>query len=845
MGINVYDIAGELVNFTHRSIFLTGKAGTGKTTFLRNLKESTPKQIAVVAPTGVAAVNAGGTTIHSFFQIAPGTLIPTEASNYQFLAKQQVNAVRRKVFAALELLVIDEISMVRADLIDIIDVILRHYRYRHREPFGGVQVMLIGDMHQLPPVCNNDDWQILKEYYASPYFFHSRVMQELKPVYVEFDKIFRQTNMQFVNLLNNVRNNRLTQEDFDLLNKRYVPDFDPKDEDGYILLTTHNAKADVVNSTKLQAIEAESFYFDATVSGDFPDKNFPAEHRLHLKEGAKVMFIANDKQPLKRYYNGRIGVITHISQEEGIYVKCDGEEESIAVEMEMWNNVKYKHDKETNTISEEVSGTFTQYPLRLAWAITIHKSQGLTFDKAVVDAGHAFSSGQVYVALSRCTSLDGMVLTTRINPHSLSVDDNVVEYAMNKVDAEVLAKIAEDSKYEYTYGVLKDVFGFEDLRALVSDAVKYFMESKEDFGEVGEKYLDSFEGLVRDMYNVGQRFVRQLDGLFTEKSDKIQERVAAASDYFADKLSEMISLIEASPVVTDSKTQSEDYEDKMKMIYEMVSLRLWLIIGLKSDCSVSHYFAVKSTYKVPKLKISAYAGATERTRIKTDHPELYRMLARERNEICEELDMPVYFVATTKMLVAMANLLPQAYEDLARISGFGKERIKRFGEKFLGVIEQYCKENGIESAQRFDFGEEGDSEYIKKSKKKKTKVVDADVVDAGVEVSSGEEQKTKKKEQKEEKEPTLEVSLRMLMQYKDVERVAQERGLTEGTIWAHLTKLVKESKIDPEFFVEKEVIAKVTEYKNSHEGVTITAMYDYFNAEYSYYILRVSLATLQ
>ncbi len=838
----VYDLADELINFSNRSIFLTGKAGTGKTTFLRNLKTKSLKQMAVVAPTGVAAVNAGGSTIHSFFQIAPGTLIPTKEATYQFLAKQQVTALRRAIFASLELLVIDEISMVRADLLDTIDIILRHYRYRRNEPFGGVQVILIGDMHQLPPVCNDNDWQLLQQFYQSPFFFHSQVMQELKPVYVEFDKIFRQTNMQFVDLLNNVRNNQVTARDFELLNQRYIPDFQPSDNEGYILLTTHNAKADVVNSSKLKELAAETHTFAARIKGDFPEKNYPADENLHLKVGAKVMFIANDKQPTKQYYNGKIGLISTIVDGEGVEVVCNDVDQPIFVSYETWNNVKYTHDKETNTISEDINGTFSQIPLRLAWAITIHKSQGLTFEKAIIDAGHAFSSGQVYVALSRCTSLDGIVLTSHINPHSLSIDENVSKYSSNKMELESLQSLAETSKHEYALAILKETFGFIDSHSLIADSVKYFLLYTSDFGEQSEVYFQSILSHSEDIFNVGQRFVRQLNSLFAEKADNIQERVAAASTYFEEKINELLSIIEASPVFTDSKTQAQDYVEKVSAIHELLSIRLWVIVGLKRDYSVNNYFAIKAAYKSPKVKIIAYTGATDRVRIKTNHPILYKMLATERNERCKETNMPVYVMATTKMLVAMSNLLPQTNEDLLRIKGFGKEKVKQYGEIFLNIIEQYCREHGLETSQRFDFGDDTDidEDYIKpitKKKKKKADVEDTEVIPEKTKASKP------PKEPKEPKVPSIDITLELLLEHKDIAVVAKERGLAIGTIWGHANKLLKAGRMEASLIVPQKDIDIIRAYYNTLEEKSLTSAYDHFNGYYPYEILRIATYT--
>ncbi len=810
---DIYDIASELIQFTSCSIFLTGKAGTGKTTFLKRLRESSSKQIAVVAPTGVAAVNAGGSTIHSFFQIAPGTLIPTPETNYQFLAKQRVTSQRRRVYAALELLVIDEISMVRADLIDTIDLVLRHYRYRPNEPFGGVQVMLIGDMHQLPPVCNGEDWQLLQRFYRSPYFFHSKVVQELQPLYVEFDKIFRQKDIAFVELLNNLRDNRLTQRDYELLATRYIPNFEARDDQHYIMLTTHNVKADSVNSSKLSALDNPSHYYSATISGDFSDKNYPTDEQLHLKEGAKVMFCANDKQPTKRYFNGKIGIVTHISEQRGIIVRCADDNQEIVVDKETWNNVKYTYDQQTNTINESITGTFTQYPLRLAWAITIHKSQGLTFDRAIIDAGAAFSAGQVYVAMSRCRSLEGIVLTTQITSHSLAVDSQVVEFAQGKLGNGALQTIMEESKRRYGWEILYQLFGLADIYALSIDTLSYFIGQSAIVDQNGEGYLLSLRDSIDEHCRVGQRFVQQLQLLYDSGSDRIAERISAASAYFAEKLSEVLGVMETSPITLDSKALASEYEDKFGDLYSAISQRLWLLKGVAKDYSVENYFRVKASYRSQGVKITAYSGATERSAIKCNHPELYKLLSIERNSICGEIDVPVYFVATTKMLVAVANYLPISSDDLLAIKGFGKEKTREFGGRFLGVVDQYCRENGIGNSQRCNReGMAVDSVKVAKSKKVKVR--------------------------------TQDVTFDLIGELGDISLVARERNLTVSTIWSHVAKLVEEGRLKATDYIPAEMIADISEYVESHNAIGVTTIYKHFNEEYPYDSIRVALADL-
>ena len=466
----VYSIAEEFVQLTGCSVFLTGKAGTGKTTFLRRMREQTHKQMAVVAPTGVAAINAGGVTIHSFFQLPFTPFVPTTQGRKNLIEKQKVTAMRRKIFQELELLVIDEISMVRADVLDAIDTVLRHYRYRNNEPFGGVQLIFIGDMYQLSPVVAGQEWNLLNQYYAGPYFFHSLVMQQSTPVYIELDHIFRQSNQQFITLLNEVRNDNLSANMMQLLDSRYIPDFRPTEKDGYITLTTHNHKADIINQEEMAKIDATTYTYTATIKGEFSDKSFPNDFELKLKEGAKVMFIANDVGNDRKYYNGKLGVISELS-DDGIEVICDGETIPITVVKETWSNVRYTVDKQTNQIEEEELGSYTQYPLRLAWAITIHKSQGLTFDRVVIDAGSAFASGQVYVALSRCRSLDGIVLTTPIQQKSLAIDQQIVEFSTRKPPLEQLLNQVQIYKPRYNSLIITRLFNLENLNGLIESFV--------------------------------------------------------------------------------------------------------------------------------------------------------------------------------------------------------------------------------------------------------------------------------------------------------------------------------------------------------------------------------------
>ena len=427
------ELAFNFLEYTGTSIFLTGKAGTGKTTFLRELKRRSPKRMIVVAPTGVAAINAGGVTIHSFFQLPFGPYVPGRTEENRSGEKQFSHKFGREkinIIRSMDLLVIDEISMVRADLLDAVSDMLCRYRDRSK-PFGGVQLLMIGDLQQLAPVVKEEEWGILKHIYPSPFFFCSKALQTVSYQCIELTHVYRQSDSVFIHLLNKIRDNQVDLATLKALNSRYIPGFNPDDSEGYITLTTHNYQAQQINNRKLDALEGRAYTYSAEVKDDFPEYAFPTDKHLVLKKGAQVMFVKNDSSAEKRYYNGKIGRITAISA-DNILVRCGDEKDAITVTREEWTNTKYSIDAETQEISETVAGSFKQYPLKTAWAITIHKSQGLTFEKAIVNAGAAFTHGQVYVALSRCKSLEGLVLGTPLRPEAL-INDQVVKHFTDEV----------------------------------------------------------------------------------------------------------------------------------------------------------------------------------------------------------------------------------------------------------------------------------------------------------------------------------------------------------------------------------------------------------------------------
>jgi hypothetical protein len=458
--------ASEFVRHTDKLVYLTGKAGTGKTTFLKYIKDTTNKNTVILAPTGVAAINAGGVTINSFFQIPFGPFVPDD-SRLRTTATGTENSEtiyttfryrddKKEIIENLELLIIDEISMVRADMLDVIDRILKVFRKKPYLPFGGVQVILIGDTFQLPPIADNEQWSILSQFYKTPFFFSSKIIEQNTPLYIELKKIYRQNEQELIDLLNRVRISQVNANDFSVLNAKYNPTFSGNGSD-YIILATHNNIVNETNLTKLNQLTTELFTYEANVTGTFPEKHKPTDHYLKLKIGAQIMFLKNDTGEYKRYYNGKIGKIKEL-EEASITVVFDDESE-VEVERAVWNNIQYSYNKEQKKIIEEIAGTFEQFPIRLAWAITVHKSQGLTFEKVIADLGRAFAPGQVYVALSRCTSFSGLMLKTQLNSYAIKTDPRVIEFAQNETPGTLITEQLNTGKADFYYKKSREDFG--------------------------------------------------------------------------------------------------------------------------------------------------------------------------------------------------------------------------------------------------------------------------------------------------------------------------------------------------------------------------------------------------
>lgn len=711
-------LAWQFIENTGTHLFLTGKAGTGKTTFLRRLKEQSPKRMVILAPTGIAAINAGGVTIHSFFQLSfapfvPETTFNSSQTHYRF-SKEKRNIIR-----SMDLLVIDEISMVRADLLDAIDSALRRYRDREK-PFGGVQLLMIGDLQQLAPVVKENEWEMLKNYYETPYFFASRALRETVYMTIELKTVYRQSDTFFLSLLNKIRENQADDEVLNELNRRYQPGFRPRKEEGYIRLTTHNYQAQKVNDNELASLPGQTYSFRAEIDGTFPEYLYPADEVLTIKAGAQIMFLKNDPSSEKRYYNGMIGEVAAVN-DVGMIVRGKDNGNEFQLLPEEWGNYKYVLNEETKEITEEIEGTFRQYPIRLAWAITIHKSQGLTFERAIIDARNSFAHGQTYVALSRCKTLEGMVLESPLCREAIISDSTVDNFTKEVERNKPGNRQLHDMQKAYFFDLLSDLFNFYSLDQAYKRLLRLI---DEDLYKLYPKQLAEYKELAphvkEKIVEVSQRFRNQYTRLINGSDDYaadqgLQERVRSGAGYFRKELEPVRALFEKTNMPLDNKELRKQLNERLQALDDALWIKESLLEAMmRQPFTVTGYLKLKakvtlsleddsssgSSPKALKEKRER-KGRKERTRssskakveVPTDilYPELYRTLSEWRAAKAREVSLPAYIIMQQKALMGIVNLLPDTPEALEAIPYFGAKGVQKYGLEILGIIREYLK----------------------------------------------------------------------------------------------------------------------------------------------------------
>lgn len=794
----------ELVLYTQAHIFLTGRAGTGKTTFLKSLPSKTPKRMVVVAPTGVAAINAGGQTIHSFFQLPFGPQLPEDAQLTQASARhvsaqfQKLRREKLQLMRSLDLLVIDEISMVRADVLDAIDAVLRRAR-RNAKPFGGVQVLMIGDVHQLAPVAKPEEWEVLAPYYKTVYFFGSHVLQNTDYLCVELDHIYRQHDAEFISLLNKVRDNKMDADCLHLLNSRYDPDF--KQTDGYITLTTHNAQADEINNSRLAAIKKKPFVVKAEVSGIFPSAIFPTKEELELKVGAQVMFVKNDPSSDKAFYNGKIGRVTDFDQKNmTVEVTCG--KERITVPMITWQNFEFSLNEETQSVEEKEIGRFTQIPLRLAWAVTIHKSQGLTFDKLIVDAQQAFAHGQVYVALSRCTSLQGLVLKTRLSPSALVNDYMVDSFVSRMPEKEPTREKVNGLRQAFELETLVEAVDFLGIQRAVGRVIHLVKENFLLFDDgLAQELLQIYDGMRQELSDVAMKFEPQIRQLHAQalydQNAPLQDRMRKAASYFRDHLSKQYDAFQKLALKTDVKAVNDALQENLTQLRDSVLVKIGCLEALEKGRSLQEYCQVKASKMLEAEKRDRPAKLQD---VVKGAKDLYGILRAWRDAKAEEADVELYSIIPNKTLKAIAQEKPLTKAALRKIEGMGPKRMSAFAKELLELVRTY---------------------------------EDADVED--------EEPEPMPKPAKP-KIDTYQTTLDLFKQGMTVEEIAAERHLAISTIYGHLARFVGRGYYHADQFVSQDKCAVIKEYFSETEDSALSEARNVLGEDFEYWELKMVLA---
>jgi hypothetical protein len=801
-----FKLAESYLNTTNEHLFVTGNAGTGKTSFLKYIKSNCPKNIVISASTGIASINAEGVTLHSLFQLPFAPFIPTTENKELLIKNIRMGKAKLDLIRRMEVLVIDEVSMVRADVLDAIDAILKSARRKYDEAFGGLQVLFIGDLNQLPPVVKSDEWQVLSPYYNSPYFFDSEAILSHPPIVIHFKKVYRQQNQAFIDLLNHIRNNRISIEVLDGLNKRYVPNFQPPTDTNFITLTSHNIHADNVNKSRLNALSGQDSTYIADIKDDFPEYLFPNDKDLALKVGAQVMFIKNDSTS-HRYYNGKIGVI-HQMHPHKVEVKCD--DQVIEVYPDKWENVKYSLDSATNSIVQQIVGTYTQLPLRLAWAITIHKSQGLTFDNVMIDAAQSFTSGQVYVALSRCRSLEGIVLLSKIGKDAIHYDSRIesnVQSLTNRKDAAIFLHTAT---YNYFLYVVQRLLSFEKEIEWSAIALNVTKRNKDKYSAESIPFWESIRQEFLTHKTIVDKFLKTLHSMVDEKipvetNKDMLQRVSDAIRYFLPIVQKLEIALEQNPIITESKEAASGINLLLNDIYNSIRLKKHCLSHCAGNFSVFEYHKANTSYKSSFPKLSTYNKTDSADYMGDDVLLLERLLSWRKSQV-DVLKIPIYLIGNTEMFRTIAEKKPASFIQLQQIKGMGQAKVAKYGKDILDIVREYCEEFDIQQNEEIDF-EEDVQKLIKKSNKT-TRQVSESVV-------------AKPKKPLHYSQYT---TLDLWNQYRNIEKVAELRGLTKGTIESHIAFLSKEGKIKYEEWIDPRMIHQITAVVLQHADKNLTEL---------------------
>lgn len=813
-------LANDFIQYTGSNIFLTGKAGTGKTTFLQGLQEQTPKRMIITAPTGVAAMNAGGVTLHSFFQLPFGPYIPGSDA-YERNSQRQFRFSREKkqIIQSLDLLVIDEISMVRADLLDAVDAALR--RHRHSiQPFGGIQLLMIGDLHQLSPVAKQHEWNLLQKYYESVYFFSSKALRETELLTIELKHIYRQSDENFIGILNNVRENRLDPPTIDALNDRFIEDFIPSEDQGYITLTTHNASAESLNQTRLSELDGKKYLFNADISGDFPEHIYPTLPQLTLKKGAQVMFVRNDPSPEKAYYNGKIGKITAIIGKT-VFVLCPGDAEEVEVEPVSWENIKYSINEANKEIEEEVVGRFEQYPLKLAWAITIHKSQGLTFERAIIDAEAAFAHGQVYVALSRCKTLEGLVLSSPITTSGVATDLVVLRFDEICRSNPPSDKILHEAKISYQQKLLYECFDFTLLAKHLGYLVHLLTRNANVIQLSGTDDMVLIERQAREaVFSVSENFRNQLRTIFNDRNlpetDKhILERISKASAWFQEKFSAIFDgSVQSLHFETDNKELRKKISNVLNNCRKEIEVKSAGIKSCENGFSPSKYLRAVSVAEIDFQPVTVrQQQAQAYTESDIEHPELFDILRNWRTAKATELDVARFQVLYQRVLIQIVVCLPRTLKELLAIPGVGRKTVEKYGDDIVALVRAYREKKNIEAVS---LPEPKVSTEMEKSTRTATR-----------------------------QGSTRDISLEMFTAGKSVEEIARERGLVSSTIENHLCFFVEDGRLSVDTLLSPDLQKRITAGMAAAEDGTLKAIKSQLGDDCSYSQISMMLAHLK